>query len=229
MVKRRKFVIGLGALVAGSGAALGTGASVNSTMSRNGDIEVVNDSKGLLALNVGNEADSDVVSMQNGQLAIDFSGRDNGETNGVNVNSKYQVGSLTGGNNDIAVFDKEGGGPTSFNAFTVVNNDTARRDITLEYTLDSDHNLQEDGSYLYFEARPLSTLPDGRAPIKDMTVDHGNTTASFSYSADNYNDDSIDSGNGIGVSILVDTTGDDASTSEDLSGTLTVSGGSPPK
>ena len=228
MVKRRKFVIGLGALVAGSGAALGTGASVNSTMDRDSDINVVNDDEGLLALSPGTEADSDVVRLTSnpGELTIDFSGRNDG---GVNVNSKYQVGSLTGGNNDIAVFDKVGGGPTTHNAFTVVNNDTVHRDVTLEYSAANPGDLNQNGSYLYFEARPLDTLsPSGRAPIKDMRVDSNNPTASFSYSADNLNDDSIDSGNGIGVSILVDTTGSNADSEEDLTGTLTISGGTAP-
>ena len=223
-MERRKFVIGLGALVAGSGAALGTGASVSSTMDRDANIDVVNDATGLLALSPGTEADSDVVrETSGGELTIDFTA--NGNAGGTNVNSKYQVGSLQGGYNNIAVFDKVGGGPTTNNAFTVVNNDTVARDITVEY--EADGPLNPDGSYLFINARPFTdALVDDSEPGQAITIENGNTTDSFSYrdmtgsGGDNH---AVDSGGGFGVSILVDTTRSGATTNEDLSGTLTIS------
>lgn len=63
-MERRKFVIGLGALAAGSGAALGTGAFSQATADgREIEVEVVDDTEGYLGFVIDND------EVQNGQYA----------------------------------------------------------------------------------------------------------------------------------------------------------------
>jgi hypothetical protein len=189
MVNRRKFVIGLGALVAGSGAALGTGASVSSTMDRDANIDVVNDSNGLLAVVVSDDVDSDVLrETSNGEFTIDFTA--NGNADGVNVNSQYQIGSLFGVG---APMNENGNSPSVNPAFEIVNNDD---------------------------------LVDDAEPTKNLVVEDGSTNPSATFTtgaAGGSRDDRLESAGEIGLSILVDTTGSGATTSENLSGTLTIS------
>jgi hypothetical protein len=220
MVKRRKFVIGLGALVAGSGAALGTGASVSSTMDRDANVNVVNDSAGLLAL--VSDTQSGVVREVNGELLIDFTA--DGNADGVNVNSRYQVGQFSHfppGEVDALQDEVYGswGDPYDDAAFYVVNNDTVSRDVTLTYTVTGNLN----GSQIYFQLQDEDddASNDVTDEILIPNVAGRDNTATVT----------LDAGEKVGVSFQVDTgdgnpgfgTVTDGSTSEDLSGTLTIS------
>jgi hypothetical protein len=221
MVNRRKFVIGLGALVAGSGAALGTGASVSSTMDRDANIDVVNDSNGLLAVVVSDDVDSDVLrETSNGEFTIDFTA--NGNADGVNVNSQYQIGSLFGVG---APMNENGNSPSVNPAFEIVNNDTVPRSVTVEY--EHTGSLNANGSRLIIQARPdTDDLVDDAEPTKNLVVEDGSTNPSATFTtgaAGGSRDDRLESAGEIGLSILVDTTGSGATTSENLSGTLTIS------
>ena len=91
-MERRKFVVGLGALAAGTSAAVGSGAFTAAELSgREADINVVADTDGLIGLRAGG---SDLVTDDGGagenELSIDFDPDDDGR--GVNPNSVYQVG-----------------------------------------------------------------------------------------------------------------------------------------
>ena len=211
-MERRKFVIGLGALVAGSGAALGTGASVSSTMDRDANVNVVNDSNGLLALR--DEIPSDVVRQRNdGQLVIDFTA--DGNAGGVNVDSRYQVGSLnysTPGEVDPI----QASGQSSVlddPAFTITNQDTVAREVTLVYNLDG----SVGGSQIYFQSQhePGDWEHHVRGPSGRRQSPNTHT---------------LDPGQTLAVSVHVDT-GDgepgfantDGSPTDDLSGSLNVS------
>ena len=67
-MERRKFVIGLGSLAAGSAAAMGTGAFTSAETGREVEVSVVEDSSGFLALN----STSPYSGTDNGELKIYF-------------------------------------------------------------------------------------------------------------------------------------------------------------
>jgi len=106
-MERRKFVVGLGALAAGSSAAVGTGAfSAALIDDRDANITVSADGDALVALVPGYDDDlagdestvsSDTVAEVDNQLAIDI---ENGGA-GVNVGSTYQIGAIAGDQKDV--------------------------------------------------------------------------------------------------------------------------------
>jgi hypothetical protein len=217
-MNRRNYLIGLGSLAIASTAALGTGASVQSSAARAGGIDVVNDSAGLLAIQVGPNTNGGVVveDPSSGEFGIDFTA--GGGAGGVNVNSYYQIGSLFGvpeANNLV------GNSPTNNPAFMIVNNDTVPRRVTLEFDVTDKVNLA--GSELILQARPS---PDGLVsdaePTKTMRLTQGNDYDSFAFDDSGTRDDRLEAGEYIGVSLLVDTTGS-VNDLEDLSGTMTIS------
>jgi len=90
-MERRKFVIGLGSLAAGGAAATGTGAFSAMTADRSADINVVDDTGGLVSLHPEGEQ----VELDNGELVIDLGMGEGEDDFGVNVNSKYEFGEIT--------------------------------------------------------------------------------------------------------------------------------------
>ena len=106
-MERRKFVVGLGALAAGTSAAVGSGAfSAALIDDRDANITVSADGDALVALVPGYDDDlagsdstvsSDTVAEVNNQLAIDIEN----DGAGVNVGSTYQVGAIAGDQKDI--------------------------------------------------------------------------------------------------------------------------------
>jgi len=106
-MERRKFVIGLGSLAAGGAAATGTGAFSAMTADRQAEIDVVDDTDGLVSLTPQGEQ----VELRGSELAIDTSmGHDDGESYGVNVNSVYQFGKTEDGTWDPDNFDPASAG-----------------------------------------------------------------------------------------------------------------------
>jgi hypothetical protein len=109
MVKRRKFLVGFGSLAAGSAAVLSTGAHSSASLDRQANIDIVDDSNGVLALT--DESSTDLVRIEDGNLLIDF---DTGSGTGVAPNSVYTIN----------------------HAFGLTNNDGIPYDVTLTYELD---------------------------------------------------------------------------------------------
>jgi len=224
-MERRKFVIGAGSLVAGGAAATGTGAFSAASMDRESNIDVVNDASGLIGLVPG---DTDLVYETDnpGELKIDFTSDEGGD--GVNVNSKYQIGAMF---NVSGALEVPGNSPTGNPAFEVQNQSDATQNLLLDYELtgDSSNWPADNGSKLYFQARPIGGAEWGGYPIKDLTKTAevgGSGGAAIAYTENNVNDDRIPAGNAVGVSILVDTTGENATPDDDLSGTLQIRAGS---
>jgi hypothetical protein len=195
MVKRRKFVIGLGALVAGSGAALGTGASVSSTMDRDANVNVVNDANGLLGL-VDTTDGAVVREQENGELLIDFTA--SGNAGGANVDSVYRVGE---------------GQPHQDPAFEIHNHDTVTRTVSISYKADTAG--QSTGSTLQFRMNQ-NKFPDQKN-TKVIQVGGGKASNGQTGTA-TYE---LPPGKMINVQIVVDST--NGETADDLSGTLTIS------
>ena len=154
-MERRKFVVGLGALAAGSSAAMGTGAFTQMTTDgRDMTVDVVNDDVASIALVPG--ANSDKVSYidGDGDLTIDL-----GAGDGINTNSHYLFGDV----------DVEGNGEAS-DIFTVDQNFEDKADFG---DLDDDTFVQwyvtvydGDGN---FDGEPgEQTVRDGDGSVPPM-------------------------------------------------------------
>ena len=225
-MERRKFIIGAGALATGSSAAMGTGALSSMSAERSATVDVVSDDSALVQLDPGA---SERVQLTNGELNISFA--NGGSGSGINVNSVYQVGSLkfSGLENvlsdtdedhvpDIAPNPNAGSSPSTNPAFFVRNGDSVPQSITIEYEFDNPGTVS--GSKVMFGSRVDNNQSGGvvgtGSPTKTIVADSSNTSASMTYDGN----DALSSGAQIGVSLLIDTT--DGNTSENLSGTLTV-------
>lgn len=202
-MERRKFIIGAGSLAAVGAAAMGSGAFSAMSADREATIDVVNDADGLLALE--DDHPSDVVrGTADGELVIDFTAGEQYGAEGVNVDSRYEVGET-----DLSDDDPETG-PQGNPAFFIRNQDTSTHTVTLEYTLDDVEAASNLDSWLKFQTETLDDqkfgVEIGNGPDFTATSDEASGT--------------LDPGERTGVSIIV-VTGE--STVDDLSGTLTVS------
>lgn len=203
MVKRRKVLFGIGAIAAGGAAATATGAFSSAQMNRDAEIDVVDDSDGLVALEAGN--DSAVWETDSGEMKIDIDPDDNDA--GVNVNSRYQIGYPKGHDVDVVSDAPDGSAhpeaDLSDAAFQITNQDSVEHKIKTKYEAES-----PGGSAIWFELTPNYATKD-----EQIKVTEGSNPDSATYT--------VPSGDTLGVAILIDTT--DGSTSDDLGGTLTVS------
>jgi hypothetical protein len=95
-MKRRKFVVGLGSLAAGTAAAIGTGAFDQAGLrNRNSDIRVTTDQQGFLALRPTGSPDQEkYVSFNGDRLSVDIDGDAAGGGEGVNEDSYYYFKNL---------------------------------------------------------------------------------------------------------------------------------------
>lgn len=208
----KKLTIAIIMVVIGASTVIGSGAYSAAEMDRDANIDVVNDADGLVALE--SQVDGDVVREDDGgELAIDFTA--GGQADGVNVNSRYQVGVFTqvgwAGQQAVDAGALEYNGPQAGPdpAFLVTNQDTTEHDITVSYEADAS---DLGGSILYMQFVPGigGSSQAGKAFLSATGTDNG-----FSYTAD------VGPGESIAVVIMTDTRNGD--TTDDLSGTLTVS------
>lgn len=214
---------------------MGTGAFTAAQMSRQANVDVVNDSAGLIAPVPGGGSasnapplgeDTDHVFEEDGELTIDLAAQ-TGAGEGVNVNSRYQIGALFGYDDSLPT--DVGNSPTTHSAFSVLNQSDSPRRIGLDFEFTGD-GPNVDGSKIIFQARPGpdNAVDGGEATqtlVKEMEVNGNQPSGSIFYgpgAAGGSRDDRIISGGRLGVSILIDTTGSEADSSEDLSGQLTV-------
>lgn len=125
-MQRRKFVVGLGALASGSAAAVGTGAFTSVEATRDISVGVAGDQSALLAFDKATTGEDgsgsntpnaqDYVTLPtDGQLALDFTGSDEGAT-GLNDNASTKFSNLfdivNQGTQEVEVFvspDQPGG------------------------------------------------------------------------------------------------------------------------
>ncbi|HKL28963.1 MAG TPA: hypothetical protein VJ898_06805 [Natrialbaceae archaeon] len=208
MVKRRKFLIGLGAVAAGSAAAVGTGAFSSAAMpDRHVTVAIDDDANGQIALVPGD--DPDVTIGSDGQLSLDLTGA-NGE--GVNINSVYTWGDPSD--------------PASDYAFKIVNNDDAGESYAMKmnYYFANTGWVQGNGngqSFIRFEVHDVGDGPTGSSaenyPHQSYNRDYslGGPTGDNT-PVGNYR---FNPGEEYYVTVTVDTTGPNASVDDDLSGT----------
>lgn len=116
-MERRKFVIGLGALAAGSSAAVGTGAFTTATAERTVDVNVAADSSGFVEISAQNETYAS--GTDDGQLELDFNsdselGIFGGDAQGLNADSTFnfsevfRIANISGTGDMRVVIEAEG-------------------------------------------------------------------------------------------------------------------------
>jgi len=96
-MNRRQLVAGLGAAVAGGGAALGTGAFTSVEADRTVGVNVATEDQAYLALDPNTGSDNEVFSTSpgsNNELEIDFNGPDDTIGDGVGQDSVYEFDSV---------------------------------------------------------------------------------------------------------------------------------------
>lgn len=215
---------------------MGTGAFTAAELSgREANIEVVDDTDGLIGLEAG---DSELVSDNGGdngnELVIDFN-PDDPDGMGVNPNSKYQVGGLGGIDN----LDEVPGNPTLETtvedvaidtdsdiedncAFELVNQSGSDQAIEVEYEANSDFPQDAEVYMVSKYAEGSGDSEQTSSLIASATPDA--REASIIYSDDTDYSTDVDSGKDVKVSLLVVV--GDAATGADLGGSITVRAGS---
>jgi hypothetical protein len=212
-MNRRDVVVGLGGLVGAGALASGTGAFSAAEVSRQAEIEVVDDSDGLVGL-VANEAISGVQSDTGGELTISIGGDDPG----VNVSSVYQFGAFV---SDDGVDDLPGGtfsvvtdddpsdlsdGQNSLeSAFAIVNQAADDFLVTVDFELNDD---VEGGTEYAFELQSSKGGSGTREGLATSPITGQLTTQ-------------LATGESIGVSFIVNAL--EGVTEDEISGSLSLS------
>ncbi|MFO7925507.1 MAG: hypothetical protein ACQET5_13420 [Halobacteriota archaeon] len=130
-MNRRNVLIGLGGLVAGGGALLGTGAFTTVEAERTVTVNTAGDAGALLAFEAsGDGVDSDVVTTDNDLLVIDFDAAAN-DGEGVNLDALTTVGEVSG--DPIDSLDTA--------ALTITNNGAQTVDINFDIGFNSEQAL----------------------------------------------------------------------------------------
>ena len=212
-MNRRDVVVGLGALVGTGAAASGTGAFDAAEVSRRADIDVVDDSNGLVGL-VANEAVAGVRMSAGGELTVSIGGGDPG----VNVSSVYQFGAFVSDDSVDAVTgdafpvvtdddpsDMSDGQGSLESAFAVVNQSAEDLSVTVDFELRDD----TDGSTEYAFELQSSQGGDGTREGLATSPITGGLTAELA------------TGESIGVSFVINAL--DGTTGDEVSGSLSVS------
>ncbi|WP_206043448.1 hypothetical protein [Haloarcula rubripromontorii] len=227
-MQRRKFLIGLGSLAAGTAAATGTGAFSGVRASRNVSANVASDDKALLALR---DATNGEIIRQNSsdQLVIDFTA--DGRASGINPDSRHQIGTF-GNFSPVDALKTDSKGAYNDPAFNIVNQTSQTQQVEMSFDGAADNCLlamqmtpdggRSDRDLLLAADDDTSVSADGRPQNEPPINNPKRETASVS----------LGSGERAGVAIFVDTSryrnpgnidSNAADASADLSGTLTIS------
>jgi len=212
-MNRRDVVVGLGALVGTGATASGTGAFGAAEVSRRAEIDVVDDSDGLVGL-VANEAVAGVRMDAGGELTVSIGDGDPG----VNVSSVYQFGAfvsdddvdgITGDtfsvvtDGDPADMSDDQGSLES--AFAVVNQSAEDLSVAIDFGLNDDI----DGNTEYAFELQSSQGGDGAREGLATSPITGRLTAQLA------------TGESIGVSFVINAL--DGTTADEISGNLSIS------
>jgi hypothetical protein len=210
-MRRRKLLVGVGALAAGSGAVLGSGATFNQVNDRSASIDVVSDNPaGIIGFN--DTSPGDVVNLTSNKIEIDFA---EAGADGVNVGGEYALGDAN---------DDQYGTYINNPAFTFTNqapNTTV--DYEVEYKLTG--GLHTNGSYMKVH---FTHTNDNNYELLEVSGGAG--------SGDTFSRDENSHGSGVSnsalaghepgdvmnVGIYINTDQPNSSVDEDLSGNLTI-------
>ncbi|UWG46458.1 DUF1102 family protein [Halanaeroarchaeum sp. HSR-CO] len=204
-MQRRKFLATVGSLTAASAAAIGTGAFTTASAGRTVTVEVENDLNAKIGLVPGSHEDVEING--DGELELDLTGT-NGE--GVNINSTYTWGDP----ND----------PAADHAFKIVNNDEESLVMKMNYFFTNTGWLTNHGNGQSFIRFQLFDTGDG--PTGSSAENYPHQSYNKDYSLGGPTGDwapgggyRFNSGEEYYMVVTVDTTGPNASTDDDLSGT----------
>jgi hypothetical protein len=208
-MERRKFLIGMGSLAAGSATVLGTSATTTFNLNDRGvGANVVADSNGAIRLADRTPENNIVNQNSSGELEIDFAESNAG---GVNIGSVVEIGDV-----DNA---KLGGGDP---AFAIENQATANLD--LEVVFEAGSNYSSGGSELTF-----GVAYNGAGTTKETigsSITSGDTVTIYDQDVNGF-DDALKPGQRAGFALRVDADNSGSSTSDNLSGTLDISATQP--
>lgn len=229
---RRKFLIGMGSLAAGSATMLGTSATTTFNLNdRQVGANVVTDSAGAVKLDDSTSGDI-VTQNASGELEIDFA---NGSADGVNIGSVVDVGDYESPNGDGT-------------AFRIVNQTTSTIDLEVDFVPNGDYNVENaDGSVLRFGVQRNSfgtqltdisdaVSADWSSPDDGDTVSSGdpvrifdeNESVSLGSDFDPDTDEGFAAGTQVFVAFQVDADQPGSSTDDNLSGVLDITATQPP-
>ena len=225
-MNRRRFIATLGTAVAGTSAAVGTGAFTSASAGRSVSVSVADDANALLALRA--ETDGEIVRQdRSGQLVIDFGA---GPATGINANARVQIGTF-GNFSGPDALKTESRGAYNDPAFNIVNQSTQTQQVTMSYDGAANNCLlamqmtpdggREDRDTLLVADDDTSVSVDGRPSNEPPVSSPVRKPATVSLGV----------GERAGVAIFIDTgrydipgniASDAAKAGVDLSGTLTI-------
>lgn len=182
-LNRRNTLIGLGTIVAGGGAALGTGAFSSVEADRSVTVQTAGDSDALLRLEPNNDYDGEIITGGDGdQLEINIFGEDSSGgdiattegASGVNQNAATTIEDLvdmtnqgTETINEIS-FSVSGGGddilsvvPEEITSADMDPGDTESFGIEIDLTDDDSDAVTEDGDINDGNFEPVITIEAG--------------------------------------------------------------------
>ncbi|EMA65836.1 hypothetical protein [Halorubrum kocurii] len=214
-MNRRDVVVGLGAIVGTGATASGTGAFGAAEVSRQAEIDIVDDSDGLVGL-VANEAIAGVQMDSGGELTVSIGDDDPG----VNVSSVYQFGAfvtddgvedITGDTFSVVTegdpSDMSEGQDSLESAFAVVNQSAEDLSVTVDFRLNDDI---DGGTEYAFE---LQSSQSGNGTREGLATSPITTTDQLTAQ--------LATGESIGVSFVINAL--EGVVTDEISGSLSVS------
>jgi hypothetical protein len=210
MTHRRKFLAGVGALATGSAAAVGTGAFTSVSANRTMNVDIADDSNAFLGLEAG---DSGLVVETGDTLQINLDGT-GADGSGVNMDAVTTIG-----NHD---------NPQDSYAFKVTNQGTQALLFSMNYFFANTGWLQNNGTgqshinfTVYGDGQSYSTDYPRQGPNRDRSLAQpsGGATGDAANRGNGYR---FEPGDQYYVVISIDTTGANAATTDDLSGTAVL-------
>ncbi|WP_255192303.1 hypothetical protein [Natronobeatus ordinarius] len=106
-MNRRNVLVGIGAIVAGGGAALGTGAFSQVEATRTVSVETAGDADAFLALTAVDGAEDYVNEPEDGQIEIDIGGGEDGVNQNAVTTFNELVEITNNGTNQVTSIDLE--------------------------------------------------------------------------------------------------------------------------
>ena len=210
-MQRRKFLATVGSLAAGTAAAIGTGAFTSVSANRTVNVELSDDSSAFLGLEAGA---SDLVD-------------NSGSTIQINLDGTSALG--TGANMDAVTTIGDPDNPADDYAFKITNQGTRPLMFKMNYFLSNTGWIQNAGqgqSHLNFEVfgdgQSMSRdFPDQRGYNQDHSL--GNPSGGgFGDASSRGTGYRFDPGDEYYMIVSIDTTGPNASKTDDLTGTAVL-------
>ncbi|MCU4975008.1 hypothetical protein OB955_20055 [Halobacteria archaeon AArc-m2/3/4] len=167
-MNRRNVLLGLGTIVAGGGAALGTGAFSQVETERTLSIDAAGDADAFVGFEVNDAIESSAINDDGGTLGIDLSsGFGNGD--GVNLDAITKIGA-----GDAVDDSDSSNGNIETHAFTITNN--GADEIELEASVDTGGTIElnESGEFEFDEGKPQNVLKLLVQASDDATLDTPN-------------------------------------------------------